>query len=195
MNKNIKTIIFYFIIIVLFLIKDRIILLFELNNKNNIINTILVEENNNLKKEIQELSNINYTNYNYVLGKITVKDLYNSDSYFIKTDKYYNDLPVINEDGLIGIINNNYLDTTNNLNLSIKINDTYGILDKGIIKIPKGNYNINDLIYTSGLTKIPGNLVIGKVKEIKDNDNDLTNTIEVNFIDINNTYVGILIND
>ena len=193
MNKRVKKILYFFIITILFLIKDRIILMFELNNKDRVVNNILLMENNDLKKEVEELSQLNYSDYNYVLGKITINNLYNSKACFIKTnDKIDNNLPVINEIGMIGLYKDGYLENINDLNISIKINDIIGNLEKGIIKIPKGNYKANDLIYTSGLTNIPSNLLIGKIKEIKEEDNGLTNIIEVEFIDNKNTYVGIL---
>ena len=193
MNKRIKKYIYYFIIIVLFLLVDRIIILFKIDNKNSIINDILVYENSDLKNEVEELSNINYDDYNYVLGKITVNHLYNNNAIFIKTNDILDNYPVINDIGLIGIIHNNYLEPINNLNISIKINNNIGMLEKGIIKITKGDYKINDKIYTSGLTNIPGNILVGTIKSIV--NYDLYDEININFIDIKNTYVGILTYD
>ena len=193
MNKKYKTILYYVVIAILFLLENRIIMLFNDDNKNTLINEILELENKDLKEEVEELSNINYSDYSYVLGKITIKSLYNSDTYFIKTlDNVNNDSPVINNNGLIGIINNSYLIPTSKLNISIKINDIIGNLVNGSIHISDGNYNIGDSIYTSNLSSIKPNLLIGYIKDIKRLNNGIEDIIEVDYIKNNSTYVGIL---
>ena len=58
-------------------------MLLKPSDKNSVLNNIMLLENDSLKKEINELSNINYQNYDYVLGKITIKNLYQSNSFFI----------------------------------------------------------------------------------------------------------------
>ena len=192
-NKQLQKNIYYFIIVVLFILADRIIVLFNYDNKNTVINSVLELENNDLKKELEELSHINYHDYDYVIGKLTIKSLYNSNSYFIITNnKIQNNSPVINNNGLIGLYNNSYLETVNDLNLSVKINDKYGVLSNGKIRIEHSNYNINDIVYTSGLTSIPGNIIVGYINDIKELENGIEDIITINYIDINNTYVGIL---
>ena len=193
MSKKYKKIIYYVIIAILFLLENRIILLFNYDNKNTLINEILSLENEDLKSEVEELSNINYNDYSYIIGKITIKSLYGSDSYFIKTnEEVENNLPVINNKGLIGLYNNSYLVPTKTLNLSVKINENIGNLSDGIIHISDGNYSIGDLIYTSSLSNIKPNLLIGTIKNVKKLDNGIEDIIEVNFIKNDSTYVGIL---
>lgn len=193
MSKKYKKIIYYVIIAILFLLENRIILLFNYDNKNTLINEILSLENEDLKSEVEELSNMNYNDYSYVIGKITIKSLYGSDSYFIKTnEEVENNLPVINNKGLIGLYNNSYLVSTKTLNLSVKINESIGNLSDGLIHISDGIYNVGDLIYTSSLSNIKPNLLIGYVKSVKKLDNGIEDILEVDFIKNDSTYVGIL---
>ena len=102
------------------LFASKIISNFYVKDNSSVINYLLLNENNSLKKEIKELSNIDYHNYDYVLGKITIKNLYQSNAYFIETSsEVQNNLPVINNIGLIGLYSNSYLVPTSSLNLSV----------------------------------------------------------------------------
>lgn len=195
MNKKIKTTIYYLFIILLVLFANYIIMLFKFNDKNNVINNIMAEENASLKAEISELSNIDYHNYDYVIGKITIKNLYQSNTYFIDVSGYANNnSPVINNIGLIGLYNNHFLIPSNTLNLSIKINNTYGTLKDNKVTISHGQYEIGDKIYSSGLTNIPENILIGEVQNIYPSTNTIEDTIDIKYIENNTTYVGILTN-
>ena len=173
--------------------QDRMISLFQTDNKNELCITILKLENEDLKKEVEELSEITYKDYDFTLGKITIKNLYNNGAYFIRPSKpVSNNLPVINNYGLIGIYNNYYLKTTNLLNVSIRINNNNGILDKGVIHIKHDTYSINDPVYTSGLTSIPPNILVGYVSKIIESSNGIEDTLELKFIPNDTEYVGIL---
>jgi cell shape-determining protein MreC len=193
MNRKINKIIYYFIILIMLVGSDKIIGLVKKDDHNNIINEVLLQENNDLKQELKELSNLDYHDYDYVLGHITIKNLYNTNTYFIDTNTSVNEnSPVINNEGLIGIYQNHYLITTSNLNLSIKINNNNGILNDNLIKIKSDNYQIGDKIYTSGLTNIPGNLLVGTIKSITVEENKIVTDIKINYITNNSNYVGIL---
>jgi cell shape-determining protein MreC len=168
---------------------------FKVNDKNSILNNIILLENNSLKDEIKELSNINYQNYDYILGKITIKNLYQSNSFFITSaSEVANNSPVINNQGLIGLYSNNILIPTNNLDLSIKINDVNGTLKNGVITISQSDYHIGDKVYTSGLTNIPSNILVGTINHIYKSTNGFEDNISIDFIENNSTYVGILTN-
>ena len=91
---------------------------------------------------------------------------------------------------MIGLVNNHILTLVKDLSLSVKINDNYGILKDNKINIIKGNYNIGDKIYTSGLTNINNNYLIGYINNIY--ENDLENVIEVDYIPIDTSYVVII---
>ena len=148
-------------------------------NYNNINYQNLVNENYNLTK----LLNLE----NYKLNNIFVKGyFFNIYEEFIiskgKNEGVINDLAVINEDRLIGFVRNahdNYanVELLENLNkkISIKVNENYGFLEVCnneliITGIEKENMNINDKVYTSGLTHIPGNIYIGKIYNIQEKD-------------------------
>ncbi len=191
MNNNIKKIIYYIIIILLFVVFDKILFYFNNDNEKNIlINNTLKLQSDSLKSDIEELTKIKYDNYNYIIGKITYKNLYNSDTYYIEYDGTLNDKLVINNNGLIGIVKNHILTKVSDLSLSVRINDNYGILKNNEIKIINGDYKIGDKIYTSGLTSINENLLIGYVSDIK--NYELETIIKVDYIKIDTNYVVIL---
>ena len=195
MNKKIQKTVYYLFIIILILLANYIVMILKINDKNSILNNIMLLENNSLKSEIKELSNIDYQNYDYVLGKITIKNLYQSNSFFIMpASDVANNSPVINNHGLIGLYSNHILVPTSNLNLSIKINNINGNLKDGNITISHGDYHIGDAIYTSGLTNIPSDIMIGSISHIYESTNGFEDSITVNFINNDSTYGGILKN-
>ena len=98
---------------------------------------------------------------------------------------------VLGENGIIGFlskVNNNRADvkliTSSDTSLSIKINNNYGELYAKNGKLYASNFinpntiQINDKVYTSGLTDIPKNLLLGTVSKISDNKNKMI--IEIN---------------
>ena len=190
MSKKIKKIIYYLIIISMFLIADKIIYNIPFKNKDCVINNVLELENNSLKEQIKELSSINYHDYDYEIGKITFNNLYNSNSYFIESSSNLNDKIVLNDKGMIGILNNHMLTLVSDLNLSVKVGDNLGILKNNQINIVHGDYKVHDEIYTSGLTGINDNFLIGYVKEVR--NNSLDDTILIDYIHIDTSYVVIL---
>ena len=89
-------------------------------------------------------------------------------------------MAVINSEGIIGIIDKVYENTSlvrlvsaNNINLSVRINDSYGILNgykNDSFIVTKLNYNddvkVGDDVYTSNYSSIIENLYVGYVSEI-----------------------------
>ena len=115
---------------------------------------------------------------------------------------------VINDKGVLGVVNkvlNNtsevYLLTNKKINLSVKINDSYGILtsedNKLVIKNIKLGKELKegDSVYTSGLTNIKEGLLIGSVKDIKKDNLELEYIINVTpSVDFNSiSYVGVVL--
>ena len=187
MNK-IKKIIYYFIIILLFIIFDKVLFFFP--SDNNLDSYINILEYNDLKKEVEYLSNLNYDKYDYEIGKITYKDLYNSNAYFIESKSNLSDKIVLNNIGMIGILSNHLLTLVKDLTISVKINENYGILKNNQINIIKDDYKIGDKVYSSGIGKINDTFLIGYIKDIKHlSTNDL---ITIDYLDINSSYVIIL---
>jgi len=188
MNKNIKKIIYYFIIIIMFIVVDKLIYYFDFND--NVLDYVLKEENNNLKDELNKISKLNYNDYDYVIGKITYNNLYNSDSYFIETNEELSGNLVLNDKGLLGIIDNKMLKKVKDLTMSVEINNTLGILKNNKIDIIHGNYQVGDKIYSYNLSNVNQKFLIGYIKNI--NKLSLKDEIEINYLNINSKYVVIL---
>lgn len=124
-----------------------------------------------------------YDGENYILGKIALRDTYDFYNYLmVSTDGITNkNDPVINENGLVGLVESFNKKSakvtllTGKISLNVRVGNTYVILD-GYDK--KNNllvvYNINnyknvsvgDEVTTSGLTDIDANVYIGKVEKI-----------------------------
>ena len=161
--------------------------------------------------EMQSLLNIPESDYEVTYGKIILRDIYEfydeitinvGTSSGIKVQ----DL-VINELGVIGVIKEAHknssvveLLTNKDMELSVRVGSSYGILsskdEKIIIKNIKLNETIKegDTIYTSGLTSIPKDIKIGRIKSISKDNLELEYILEVESLsrleDIN--YVAIL---
>ena len=71
------------------------------------------------------------------------------------------------------------------MKISVKINDTYGILEcinnKLFVNniVSEASISIGDVIYTSGLTNIMGDIPIAKVINIKESEDKLEKILEV----------------
>ncbi len=203
--------IFYIALIViylLFLCKDSLALLsFNIPKLDSVKDSYYENEYNKLQK----LFNIPYDNYNITYSKIIKRDIYDffdvvtinkgKKDNINKGDVVVNDLGVI---GVVSAVKNNFSEvnllTNKKTSLSVKINDSYGILtsedNKIIIKNIKlgKEFKVGDKVYTSGLTDIKEGLLIGSVKEIKKDNLELEYIIEVNTsVNFNNiSYVGVI---
>ena len=197
------------IIYLLFLSKDSLMLFSSasVDNLDNNKESYYEREYNKLSK----LLNIKSDAYNIIYAKIIRRDIYDFfDTITINVGRKANIEKgniVINDEGVIGVVKevkNNYsevnLITNKEINLSVKINDSYGILtsedNKLIVKNLKlgQKLNIGDKVYTSGLTDIKEGLLIGRIKDIKKDNLELEYIIEVTpEVDFNNlNYVGVI---
>lgn len=176
------------ILYILFLSKDFIF--GYVDNTDKLINVVTDEKLNYYQEEykkMQKLLNINYYDYNVIYSKVVLRDIYafykeivigkGSNDGIKKQDIVINDLGVI---GVVNEVNKNssvvMLLTNSDTQLSVKINDSYGMLTSVDNKIVVKNIKLDkeikegDLVYTSGLTNIPGNVLVGKVISVaKDN--------------------------
>lgn len=199
------------IIYLIFLSKDFV---FSLINNYNDIDNIYKSKELYYEKEYESLMNqlkIEPNNYDVIYSKIIFRDIYEFyDKITIlkgEADNLKKGSVVINNDGLVGVINKTYqnyseiqLLTNKDINISVKINESYGILTASnnniYIKNIKLQDKINegDKIYTSGLTKIPENILIGTVKSFQKDNLELEYIIEVtpsvNFHNLR--YVGVI---
>ena len=151
----------------------------------------LTPEVKDLKEEIYMLSNINYNDYNYILAKISIKNLYDSNLYYLDSNESFIDnLAVINNNGIVGITKDNNMIGIKDVSLSVMVNNKYGSISKGILYMNE-ECNIGDVIYTSGLTSIPSNLKVGVISDVKLNNGTWICQVALNKID--SSYVGVLL--
>lgn len=201
------------IIYILYLTKDNLFALTSnLESLNNFTSDI---KESYYETEYQKLSNIlkiNPSAFNIEYSKVMLQNIY--DFYNkITINKGTNSniekgQAVINEKGLIGIINkvsNNSsevnLITNPNTSISVKVNNSYGILttkdNKLIVKNIKTNNEITEgeQVFTSGLTDIPEGILVGTVKSVTKSSLELEYILEItSAIDIYNlSYVGVVL--
>ena len=183
----------------------------------NDIDMDIITENycNNITTEYNELLNINNINYNSSLNlnisKVMYRDIYDYNNYITiykgSNDNLVKNMAVINEFGLVGIIdkvnkNNSIVKLITNIdsNISVKINDNFGILkvsNNKLIVSDISNYNninIGDKIYTSGLGNVIGDLYVGEVSDISLNSTNIEKIITVKSnVDFNNIkYIAVV---
>ncbi|MBE6154025.1 MAG: rod shape-determining protein MreC [Firmicutes bacterium] len=205
---------FYIFLITIYLFvlgKDTFIGLFKAKETNN----FCTYNNLDYKLEYEDLSellNIKIDNYNLIYSKIIIRDIY--DFYNkVTINKGLNDNIkkgniVINSLGLIGVIDKVYknysevkLITNKDINISVKINNSYGILYSKDNKLYVNNIKLDneikvgDIVSTSGLTDIPGNIKIGTVTKVNRDSLELEYILDINtYNNFNNIkYVGVIV--
>lgn len=205
---------FYFalvLIYLLFLASDSFIGL--LDNKESISNNYCTIENNNIAKEYEELLNlvnINKENSKLIYSKIIKREIFEFYDKITITKGSNDNIKkgdiVINEYGIIGVINKVYnhssevsLITNNDISISVKVGESFGMLyskdHKLIIKNMKidGTIKEGDEVITSGLTSIPEGIKIGKVKNIKKDELELEYILDIEGISLQNIkFVGVV---
>lgn len=164
---------------------SNIFTLFRENNRPTLEIEALEAKVQNLETELstyeKSLENLKiYDGSNYVIAKIALRNIYDFyDVLVISTDTKVNKgNAVINEKGLVGIVvESNKLTAkvqllTSCKPVSVKIGETYGLLDKYDKKNNEfiihninnyTNIEVGEEVTTSGLSKIDGGIKIGKV--------------------------------
>lgn len=152
-------------------------------------------ENQVLKKELNDLVNTNYEEG--IIAKVILRDMYSFyDELVINVGSKDNINiydSVICNGSLVGIVTKVNDNTSNvklissNYNISVKIGNTYGNLNKGVVTMVDkySDISVGDLVYTSGLDNILGNIYIGKVKEISLDEDRLSNKVIIEYEDNN----------
>ena len=182
-------------------------LIYYFNNDLNIDN-ITNSYCDSLESEYNELLEINEfniaSNLNLIISKVYLRNIYN----FTSTLTIYKGsnlgisegMAVINDKGLIGVIDSASSDTSvvklitnNSSNISVRINDSYGTLkmldNKLVVKDLTADalISIGDSIYTSGLGDLPKDIYVGKVVDVTLNNTEIEKIIEVSpAVDLNN---------
>ncbi len=202
---------FYFFLIIiylLFLSKDMIMGFFKPNIGNFIDKEAYYEME---YKDLSKLLDIPYDNYNVTYSKLINRDIYEFyDKVTIlkgKKDDIRVGSLVVDQMGVVGLIKkcyDNYSEVTllssSNMALSVKVNNSYGILsgENGdiIVKNIKGEdeITIGTKVYTSGLTSIKGGILVGSVEEIKKDSLGLEYILKINPSSnlTNLSYVGVI---
>lgn len=200
------------ILLILFIISLLSITIFyNINdNTNDLDIAVLSLDNMNLKEDnkyLKELNDIKLDNYDYIKCKTILRNIYSFyNEIIINVGKDKNieiNDAVINEHGLVGIISDVYdtysrvlLITNKDLNISVNINSNYGNLNNYKVTNMNNYANVyeGDIVYTSGITSIPGNIYVGRVINIEEKDIEKDITIENN-IDIDHIDYLIVIKD
>lgn len=208
--------IFYILLLIIFLLvisRDKILVF--TNNKDNLKNYFCELKSNEISDNYEKLNNlleIDTNDKNIIFSRMLNRNIY---EFYEKLEINKgsldgikkNDL-VINEKGVIGLIgkvNENtsevILLTNHDINLSVKVGDSYGILSSNDHKIFVKNIKLTeevkegDEVVTSGLTEIMGGIPIGRVKEIKKDNLDLEYILEIdpfaNYKEIK--YLGVIV--
>ena len=200
MKNKYKDYILLIIIFLIILLSGSVSkLLIKTDNK---LNYEKMESNycSSIEKDYNELlkSNefLNNSSLNLIISKVMFRDIYEFSDYITIYKGSNNDIkegmPVIDDNGLIGIISSVKkntsivkLITNKSTNISVKINDSYGILKSldGKVFVSDFSYsdniNIGDKIYTSGIGNIKGDIYIGEVIDIKLNETEIEKIVEV----------------
>ena len=186
-------------------------------DNTEIINEVYNLNLQNILSDYQDLLKVNdlkIVNNNYILSKVNYRNINDFWQYITinkgAKDNVLEKRAVVNNIGLVGIIDkvDNYssrvmLITNSKINISVKINNSYGILTANNNTLylenvtDDVNVKIGDKVYTSGLTEIPENILVGTIKKIKQDDLELQKIFElIPAVTIKNIdYVAILGSD
>lgn len=184
------------LIYILFLCKDGIIGLFD--NTKALENKVYEEKLKFYQEEyasMQSLLDV-YYDLDVVYSRLITRDIYAFYEEITigkgSSDGLSNQDLVVSEDGVIGLLNKVsansstvMLLTNSSISLSVKINGAYGILSSTDNTIVVQNIKLDqdiavgDAVYTSGLTSIPGDMLVGYVSDIKTDSLGLEYLIEV----------------
>lgn len=180
----------------------------RVDNSNLVELNFLRSENNRLRKQIMEMEekiSFSLDDYDYVIGKVVIRDIHNFYKEVIinkgTQDGIEEGMAVVNQEGLIGVILDSDKKTsivkllTSEYNVSVKLTDTYGNLSMGKITMLDKYSEVKegDVVYTSGLSKIPAGLLVGEVTSVKMDSNALGKEAKVNLVNNKNlNYIAII---
>lgn len=208
--------IFYILLLIIFLLfisRDKI--LSFANNKNDLKSSFCELKNNEINKnyeELKKLLEIDISDKNIIFSSMLNRNIYEFYEKLEINKGSINGIKknnlVINEEGVIGLISKVsdntsevILLTNHDINLSVKVGNSYGILTSKNHKILVKNIKLTeeikegDRVVTSGLTEIMGDVPIGSVKKIEKDNLELEYILEIealaNYKEIK--YLGVII--
>lgn len=180
----------------------------RVDNSNLVELNFLRSENNRLRKQIMEMEekiSFSLDDYDYVIGKVVIRDIHNFYKEVVinkgTQDGIEEGMAVVNQEGLIGVILDSDKKTsivkllTSEYNVSVKLTDTYGNLSMGKITMLDKYSEVKegDVVYTSGLSKIPAGLLVGEVTSVKMDSNALGKEAKVTLVNNKNlNYIAII---
>lgn len=180
----------------------------RVDNSNLVELNFLRSENNRLRKQIMEMEekiSFSLDDYDYVIGKVVIRDIHNFYKEVVinkgTQDGIEEGMAVVNQEGLIGVILDSDKKTsivkllTSEYNVSVKLTDTYGNLSMGKITMLDKYSEVKegDVVYTSGLSRIPAGLLVGEVTSVKMDSNALGKEAKVNLVNNKNlNYIAII---
>ena len=180
----------------------------RVDNSNLVELNFLRSENNRLRKQIMEMEekiSFSLDDYDYVIGKVVIRDIHNFYKEVVinkgTQDGIEEGMAGVNQEGLIGVILDSDKKTsivkllTSEYNVSVKLTDTYGNLSMGKITMLDKYSEVKegDVVYTSGLSKIPAGLLVGEVTSVKMDSNALGKEAKVNLVNNKNlNYIAII---
>lgn len=177
---------------------------FRFDDRDYVLGNVLIEQNRILKKELDDISNLDINGSDYVIGKVLYRDIYsfyNEVVINVGNDKVSSGDAVINSEGLVGVIskvdkNKSYVKLlSSDYNISVVVNDTYGNLSNGVITLldKYSDIEVGDIVYTSGLSGIQKGIYIGIVEEVSYDEENLGKKVKVKLVDNKYlNYIGVI---
>ena len=199
------------IIYILFLTKDSFIGLID--NKENIAKNFCQIENKTITEDyykLLNLVNIAKEDNELIYSKVIKRDMYEFFNNITinkgSKDQLKKGDTVIKDQGFLGMISHDQenssevsLITNKDLNISVKVGESYGILYSKDHKLKIKNMKIagiikeGDEVVTSGLTSIPEGIKIGKVTNIEKDELELEYILDIEGISLQNLkYLGVI---
>ena len=177
---------------------------FKYNDRELVDIEALKTQNRILQDEINSLNGI-INNEDYLIGKVIFRNIHDFYGEIVinlgSEDGINKNDAVLNCDGLIGIVykvekNKSFVKLlSTDYNVSVKINDTYGNLNKGKVTLLSkySEFNIGDKVYTSGYSGLQEGIFVGTIKEVYMDKNNLGKEVSLELVDNTNlNYVSIV---
>lgn len=203
-NKYFFRILSLFLIITFIILSNYIFNYLKYNNKDIVEIATLEKELDILRNEVKSLDKSKKINSDYVIARVVLRDIhefYKEIVINVGSDKVNVGDVVVNEEGLIGLVDKVNKETaivkllSSGFSLSVQVDETYGNLngDKVDLLDKYSTLKEGDIITTSGLTNIPKGIYVGKIKEVKMDENNLGQELKVELVDNSDLiYVGVI---
>ncbi len=203
-NKYFFRILSLFLIIAFIILSNYIFNYLKYNNKDIVEIATLEKELDILRNEVKSLDKSKKINSDYVIARVVLRDIhefYKEIVINVGCDKVNVGDVVVNEEGLIGLVDKVNKETaivkllSSGFSLSVQVDETYGNLngDKVDLLDKYSTLKEGDIITTSGLTSIPKGIYVGKIKEVKMDENNLGQELKVELVDNSDLiYVGVI---